>query len=144
MESPLNNPAMESDEPLIKESPLVKETTDAMDVVEETVPVINVIRNNSNSDDALTPKTALDQEQTLQKNDLPSAISPISSPVKTNKQEEIHLLFCAQNLAAASKLAKDLPNTKYIGPHPKKIKTPLPFFNISTISKSSRIERSNR
>jgi len=124
---------MEPDVPVINESPVIKEASNAMDIVEETVPVINVTRNNSNSDDALKPKIALDQEQT----DLPPAISPISTPVKINKQEEIHLLFCAQNLAAASKLAKDLPNIKYIGPHPKNTKH---HFLFSTLLPSANLQ----
>merc|ERR1719319_502820 len=84
------------------------------------VPVNLCTRNNSEiSDDA----SNLMMSTT---NDLPPAISPITSPIKSHSKlsnkEEILFLFCAKDQATASKLAKAYiaadPSSKYVGPHP--------------------------
>ena len=108
-----STPSVElSDEPVTKESPVVEEISDAMDVVEETVPEVKTTRNYVQTiEDASTNMMALE-------NKLPPAILPITSPVKVNKREEVRLLLCASNKAAALKFAQKYPEPKYYGPHP--------------------------
>jgi len=62
------------------------------------------------------------KEAVPKQKDLPPAISPLNSPIKSDAEEisgkeEIRLLFCAPDQAAASKLAQKYSQAKYIGPH---------------------------
>ena len=50
--------------------------------------------------------------------DLAPPISPLSSPVKMNQIEEIRILLCAPNKAAAQKHAKLFPQSKFLRVHP--------------------------
>merc|ERR1719319_164543 len=74
-------------------------------------PVISATRDNYESNDA-----ASDTNMDLNI-DVPLPISPLSSPVKVNKIEEMRVLLCAPNKAAAVKHAKQYPQSKYIRPH---------------------------
>jgi len=117
----ISSPAESSSNPSSTPPMDLSENSEIMDIVDETLPVNLCTRNNSETkDDDVSHSTASNEQH---QEDLPPAISPINSPIKSDAEqisdkEEIRLLFCAPNQAAASKLAQKYSQAKYIGTHP--------------------------
>ena len=61
----------------------------------------------------------------------PPLISPINSPKKTLKTDELHMMICAPDQAAAVQLLnKFTPATTYLGPHPRNSRNHFLFSTI--------------
>ena len=141
-ESPSSNtsstPSVETPDlskvPVMKESPL--DNIEIVETMDTTVPVTTATRDNTNdtaSVPMMSPEMSVEKGPT-QQFDIPPIITPISSPeriVTEPEEQEIRVLICALNQATALKKSKNLPNSKFLGPHPSNKKHH--FFFTTTI-----------